>query len=92
MSSCGTFVSAYPKAPEGTRADLRALFAHLCRDDTPMVRRAAAQNLASFAAITEPELVASEFLPLFQHLTQDGEHLLLLQPRCALSGKDCGRG
>lgn len=48
-----------------------------------MVRRAAAQNLASFAAMTEPELVVSEFLPLFQHLTQDGERLVLGQSqRC----------
>jgi hypothetical protein len=38
-----------------------------------MVRRAAAQNLASFARIVEPDLVPSEFLPLFQYLTQDGE-------------------
>ena len=73
VSSCGAFISAYPQAPEGLRSDLRALFAHLCRDDTPMVRRAAAQNLASFARIVEPDLVPSEFLPLFQYLTQDGE-------------------
>lgn len=38
-----------------------------------MVRRAAAQNLASFARIVEADLVPGEFLPLFQHLTQDGE-------------------
>lgn len=78
VSSCGAFVSAYPQAPEGSRGDLRALFAHLCRDDTPMVRRAAAQNLAAFAHIVEPDLVPAEFLPLFQHLTQDGAHCIWL--------------
>ena len=79
MSSCGAFISTYPPAPEGLRGDLRALFAHLCRDDTPMVRRAAAQNLAAFARIVEPDLVPTEFLPLFQYLTQDGERTAWLQ-------------
>jgi serine/threonine-protein phosphatase 2A regulatory subunit A len=83
VSSCGAFVSAYPPAPEGLRGDLRALFAHLCRDDTPMVRRAAAQNLAAFARIVEPDLVPTEFLPLFQYLTQDGERSPWLLKRTA---------
>jgi serine/threonine-protein phosphatase 2A regulatory subunit A len=82
VSSCGAFISAYPQAPKSLQSDLRALFAHLCRDDTPMVRRAAAQNLASFARIVEPDLVPSEFLPLFQYLTQDGE-------RAGRHGSDC---
>ncbi len=72
VSSCGTFISAYPRAPENLKSDLRTLYAHLCRDETPMVRRAAAQNLAAFARMAEPELVPKDFVPLFHHLTQDG--------------------
>lgn len=54
------------------QGDMRVLFSHLCRDDTPMVRRAAGQNLAAFAKIVEPEWVSAEFIPHFHHLTQDG--------------------
>ncbi len=54
------------------QSDLRLLFSHLCRDETPMVRRAAGQSLTSFAKIVEPEWVAKEFIPYFHHLTHDG--------------------
>ena len=44
----------------------------MCHDDTPMVRRAAAQNLGKFVKAVEPKLVSSDLLPLFGRLTQDG--------------------
>ena len=37
VSACSTFASAYPRAPPPLRAELRTLFAQLCRDETPMV-------------------------------------------------------
>ena len=36
------------------------------------VRRAAAQHLAKFAAVVEPEFVGREFVSHFHQLTQDG--------------------
>ena len=39
------------------------------------VRRAAAQHLAKFAAVVEPEFVAREFVAHFHQLTQDGAHV-----------------
>lgn len=72
MSACGALAAAYPRAPAALRPELRALFAQLCRDETPMVRRAAAQHLAKVAAAVEPEAVSQEFVPHFLKLTQDG--------------------
>ena len=39
ISACGLFAVAYGRVPPSTQEDLRNLFAQLCRDDTPMVRR-----------------------------------------------------
>lgn len=55
-----------------TKAEMRQLFASLCKDDTPMVRRAAAQKLGGFAKIVERDYVSREMMALFTDLTQDG--------------------
>ena len=72
VSACGTFAAAYPRAPSALKVELRTLFSQLCTDDTPMVRRAAAQNLSKLAAVAEPEAVSQELVPLFMKLTEDG--------------------
>jgi len=48
------------------RRSLQTTFSELCRDETPMVRRAAAQNLGKFAAVCEPDYVKTEIMALFQ--------------------------
>lgn len=50
---------------------LRQQFSHLVHDDTPMVRRQAATNLASFVKEMRPSVAIDEMIPLFQHLAQD---------------------
>lgn len=45
----------------------------MVHDDTPMVRRAAAQQLGRFAAVVEPDLVSRELVQLFQDMTQDDQ-------------------
>lgn len=42
-------------------------------DDTPMVRRQAANNLAKFVKSMPAALVIEEMIPLFQHLAQDDQ-------------------
>lgn len=84
VSSCGLFTVAYTRASPPTRAELRQLYSQLCHDETPMVRRAAAQRLGTFAGAVERELVAKELLPLFTDLTGDGEtraHRFLLHTK-----------
>lgn len=45
-SSTALFTPVYPKVSLQTQAELREKFAKLCADETPMVRRAAARDLA----------------------------------------------
>jgi len=76
VSACGLFAVAYPRCSAAQRAELRQLYGQLCHDETPMVRRAAAQKLGPFAAVMERDAVSRELLPLFTDLTQDGEPCL----------------
>jgi serine/threonine-protein phosphatase 2A regulatory subunit A len=74
VSACGLFAVAYPRCSATQRSELRQLYGQLCHDETPMVRRAAAQKLGPYAAVMERDAVSRELLPLFTDLTQDGEH------------------
>ena len=86
VSSCGIFATAYSRAPQHLQSDLRQLYAKLCHDDTPMVRRSAAFRLGKLAESMQPEAVSNDIIPLFQDLTQDGE--LLCQFTAAQSGRE----
>jgi serine/threonine-protein phosphatase 2A regulatory subunit A len=72
VSACGLFAVAYSRAAGAAQAELRQLYAQLCHDETPMVRRAAAQKLGAFAAVLERDAVSRDLLPLFTDLTSDG--------------------
>ncbi|VDN38084.1 unnamed protein product [Gongylonema pulchrum] len=51
---------------------IRGLFRALCRDDTPMVRRAAAAKLGEFAKVFEADFLKDELLQiLFRALCRD---------------------
>ena len=52
-------------------AELRSLFGRLCRDDTPMVRRAAAGRLDEVAGAIDHTALVSELLPHFNSLIAD---------------------
>lgn len=45
--ACRLFVSTYPRVTPAMQEDLRRLFLGLCRDETPMVRRAACQQVVA---------------------------------------------
>jgi len=51
VSACRLFAIAYPRVAAEVQTDLRAGFVQLCRDETPMVRRAAASALGAFADV-----------------------------------------
>lgn len=72
VSSAGLFSTAYPRATPPLKLELRHLFASLCKDETPMVRRAAAHKLGGFTRVVEREHVARELMQLFTDLIQDG--------------------
>ena len=84
---------AYEALPDATRAEIRALFAQLCRDDTPMVRRAASASLAKLAAAMfeagEQASLKQDLLPLFSALSTDEQDSVRLMgvENCAAMGK-----
>jgi serine/threonine-protein phosphatase 2A regulatory subunit A len=89
VSACGLFGSAYKRLTDAeNKAALRRLFAQLCNDDTPMVRRAAAHNLGGFATEVEPGSIMEEIVPLFNQLSaddQDSVRLLAIENCTALA-------
>lgn len=50
-SSILPFHRSYSDLPPETHAELVALYSRLCKDDTPMVRRVAALNLATLISV-----------------------------------------
>ena len=82
-SAAGLCAVAYERAP-AARGAVVALFADLCQDDTPMVRRATATALGPLAKVVSSEELTATLLPRFTALSgdeQDSVRLLAL-PNC----------
>ena len=73
IAAAGLFTTTYPKVNSASQAEYVGLFSALCRDDTPMVRRAAAQALSEFAAVCEVSVVREHLVPLFVSLAEDAQ-------------------
>ena len=73
VSGCGLFTTPYGKVTPAIQEQLRQQFGLLVHDDTPMVRRQAATNLAKFVQKMPVPIVIEEMIPLFQHLVQDDQ-------------------
>lgn len=72
-SATALFAAGYTKASSPTREELRRLFAQLCTDDTPMVRRAAAKELGAFSKTLDHDNLINDLLPAFKKLSQDDQ-------------------
>ncbi len=73
ISATGLYVAPYRKASQASQQGLRSQFGHLVHDETPMVRRQAANNLAKFVKEVPQSVVIDEMIPLFQHLAGDDQ-------------------
>ncbi|KAJ9499283.1 protein phosphatase 2A structural subunit [Exophiala xenobiotica] len=73
ISATGLYVTPYRKASSASQQGLRTQFGHLVHDETPMVRRQAANNLAKFVKEVPVAVVIDEMIPLFQHLASDDQ-------------------
>lgn len=51
IAVCSLFVIGYPKVSSEVQAELRNMFGQLCKDDTPMVRKAAVAALKDFVLV-----------------------------------------
>ncbi|PIO77760.1 HEAT repeat protein [Teladorsagia circumcincta] len=88
-SACGLFSVAYPRVSPAIKAELRSLFRQMCRDDTPMVRRAAAANFGDFAKVLERDYLIDELHAVFCDLAvdeQDSVRLLAVEGCIAMAG------
>lgn len=73
VSGCGLYSSPYSKVSEVTQEQLRQQFSQLVHDETPMVRRQAATNMAKFVKEMTAPVVVEDMIPMFQHLVQDDQ-------------------
>ncbi|OAX77064.1 hypothetical protein ACJ72_08641, partial [Emergomyces africanus] len=73
ISATGLYSAPYSKAPPALQQGLRQQFGHLVHDDTPMVRRQAANNLAKFTKEMATPVIIDEIIPLFQYLANDDQ-------------------
>lgn len=73
ISATGLYCEPYKRASDNSKKGLREQFSALVHDDTPMVRRQAANNLAKFVKEMPPETVIDEMIPLFNHLAKDDQ-------------------
>jgi serine/threonine-protein phosphatase 2A regulatory subunit A len=88
-SGCGLFAKAYCRlTDEAVKTELRALFAKLTEDETPMVRRSAASAMKNFIPTIAKDHVKKEIVPIFQKLAkddQDSVRLLIIESCVALA-------
>lgn len=81
MSSAPLIASAYLKLTKQQQEEQLQLFAQLCQDETPMVRRVAAQYLGKMVenvvtssgrtTLEENGLVTSLLIPLYEELSSN---------------------
>ncbi|CRG85787.1 protein phosphatase 2 (formerly 2A), regulatory subunit A [Talaromyces islandicus] len=73
ISATGLYCAPYRKASASVQQGLRQQFGNLVHDETPMVRRQSANNLAKFIKEMTPTVIIEEVIPLFQYLTNDDQ-------------------
>lgn len=88
ISATGLYNTPYQHAAPQSQEGLRQQFHQLVHDDTPMVRRQAANNLAKFVKSMPAAVVIEDMIPLFQHLAgddQDSVRLLTVEVLIAIA-------
>lgn len=73
ISATSLYNVPYKNASPPMQEQLRQQFGLLVHDETPMVRRQAANNLAKFVKEMPATIVVEEMIPLFQHLASDDQ-------------------
>jgi serine/threonine-protein phosphatase 2A regulatory subunit A len=88
ISSTGLIANAYPRLTQAQQDEHLKLFAELCQDDTPMVRRVAARNLgimvsnvvqaAGRFSLEEEGVVTQILIPLYETLSSNEQPVSLI--------------
>lgn len=69
----------YNRMGELDKKHIKSLFYKLCQDDTPMVRREAAQNISKFTVNLKVQDIVSEVIPIFKALISDEQDSVRIQ-------------
>ena len=72
-SSCGLFAIGYRHANAEAQSEMRKMYASLCADNTPLVRRSATKHIGSFAKTMQASFVQDVMMPLFVRLSKDDQ-------------------
>ncbi|EGG00330.1 uncharacterized protein MELLADRAFT_79246 [Melampsora larici-populina 98AG31] len=83
------YAPAYQKATDTTKDEMRRMYAALCTDETPMVRRAAAKELGPFAKVLPQNYLVSDAIPVFRKLAADDQDSVRLLTVDALIAIAC---
>jgi len=62
-----------PATVTGLREEMVKMFATLCTDDTPMVRRSAAKEMGAFTKQLDKQTLIKELVPVFRKLSSDDQ-------------------
>ena len=94
ISSAGLIADAYPRLTPMQQQEHLVLFAELCQDDTPMVRRVAAQSLgkmvgnvvgaAGRASLEKGGVVTTILIPLYETLSSNEQPVSELEFLCSI--------
>ncbi|KAJ2076438.1 protein phosphatase 2A structural subunit [Coemansia sp. RSA 988] len=87
-SAAGLYAAAYGKVTDAIQSKLRAGYEALCKDDMPMIRRAASSNLEGLVGKIEKDHVIAFAIPNFRRLAdddQDSVRLLTVEPLVAIT-------
>ena len=81
ISAAGLIADAYPRLKVDQQKEHLVMFAELCQDDTPMVRRVAAQSLGTMvenviqasgrSSLEEGGMVTTILMPLYETLSSN---------------------
>lgn len=71
IAAAPLFATVYPSVSAASQAEMRTMFAQLCKDDIPMVRKAACQSLGAFGQVVSSSHLLSDLIPLFAKLASD---------------------
>eukprot|EP01127_Copromyxa_protea_P010604 TRINITY_DN258_c0_g1_i1.p1 TRINITY_DN258_c0_g1~~TRINITY_DN258_c0_g1_i1.p1 ORF type:complete len:576 (-),score=136.13 TRINITY_DN258_c0_g1_i1:89-1816(-) len=88
VSSCSLFTDALKRCSQTSKKNLLDLYVNLCRDETPMVRRAAATNLKHILPLLTSDVILSQFIEVYHALSadpQDSVRFLIVEVASALA-------
>ena len=79
ISATALFHIAYKQLPKAIQQDFKNSFIKLCSDDTPVVRRMAAENFQNLASQLSIQEIQDEFLSPFNKLASDDQDSVRIQ-------------